>query len=134
MNAGLTIRVRREPGYAVATVAGEIDIASVARLRDRLTALADSGRPVIADLDQVSFIDASGLGALVGASRHAAAHGARLHVVCGRGPARQLFRLTGLDRHIPLTHTLAEAIQALEGTRHAPAGRPQHDPRGESPR
>jgi len=134
MSAGLTIRVRRGPGYAVAAVAGEIDIATVARLRDRLTALADSGRAVIADLDQVSFIDASGLGVLVAASRHAAAHGACLQVVCGRGPARRLLRLTGLDRHIPLTRTLTEALEALEGGRRASSGRPQHEPPGGPPR
>lgn len=84
MNAGLTIRVRREPGCAIVTVAGEIDIATVARLRQRLNTLADSGRHVIADLDQVGFMDASGLGAIVGASRRATAHGSSFQVVCDR--------------------------------------------------
>lgn len=93
MNAGLTIRVRREPGCAIVIVAGEIDIATVARLRQRLNTLADSGRHVIADLDQVGFMDASGLGAIVGASRRATAHGSSFQVVCDRRQTRQLFRL-----------------------------------------
>jgi hypothetical protein len=38
----LTIRVRHEPNYVLAAVAGEIDIATVARLRARLWALAAS--------------------------------------------------------------------------------------------
>lgn len=67
MNAGLTIRVRREPGCAIVTAAGEIDIATVAWLRQRLNTLAYSGRHVIADLEQVGFMDASGLGAIAGA-------------------------------------------------------------------
>jgi anti-anti-sigma factor len=67
------------------TATGGIDIATVARLRTRLFALADDGRPVIADLDKVSFIDATGLGALVGVARRAAAHWTSLHVVCA-GP------------------------------------------------
>ena len=102
MNAGLTIRVCREPGCAIVTVAGEIDIATVARLRQRLNALADSGRPVIADLDQVGFMDASGLGAIVGASRRATAHGSSFQVVCDRRQTRRLFRLAGLERQIRL--------------------------------
>ena len=61
MGKVLTIRTRREPGYVVVTVAGEIDIATVARLRERLSALAAGGLPLVADLDQVSFIDATGL-------------------------------------------------------------------------
>jgi hypothetical protein len=40
MGEALTIRVGREQGYATMTVAGEIDIATVARLRERLFELA----------------------------------------------------------------------------------------------
>jgi anti-sigma B factor antagonist len=113
MDKALTIRVRRGPGHTILTAAGEVDIATVARFRARLFALAGEGRPVIADLDQVSFIDASGLGALVGAARRAAAHGTSLHVVCARAQTRQLFHLTGLDRQLHLARTLTEALQAL---------------------
>jgi anti-sigma B factor antagonist len=113
MGKALTIRARREPGYVVVTVAGEIDIATVAQLRERLAALAVSGVPLVADLDQVSFIDATGLGALVGAAREAAEHGTSLHLVCAQPQTRRLFRITGLDRQIPLAHDLAEVLRAL---------------------
>ena len=134
MNADLTIQVQHEPGYVIATVAGEIDIATVAQLRQRLVVLAESGQPVIADLEQVSFMDAAGLGALAGASRRAAANGASLHVVCSRRQTRRLFRLTGLDRQVPLAHTLAEALHALQGTRGAPDDKPPREPPSETPR
>ena len=109
----LTIRVRRKPKYVLAAVAGEIDIATVAGLRERLVALAAGGRPLVVDLDQVSFIDAAGLGALVGAAKRAAEHGVGLHVVCARQQIRRLFRITGLDRSIPLARTLAEALPIM---------------------
>jgi anti-sigma B factor antagonist len=113
----LAMRVRREPGgTAIITVTGEVDIATVAGLRDRLFTLADTSRSVIVDLDQVSFIDASGLGALVGAARHADIHGASLQVVCGQPQTRELFRLAGLDRRLRLARTRAEALQALRTT------------------
>jgi anti-sigma B factor antagonist len=113
MDKSLTIQARREPGYVVVTVAGEVDIATVARLRERLSALAAGGLPLVADLDRVSFMDATGLGALAGAARRAAAHGASLYVVCARPQTRRLFHVTGLDRQIPLVRDLAEALQAL---------------------
>ena len=109
----LTIRVRHAPRYALVAIAGEIDIATVAGLRERLVALAVGGRPLVADLDQVSFIDAAGLGALACAARLAAEHGSGLHVVCARPQVRRLFRITGLDRSIPLARTLAEALQIM---------------------
>jgi anti-sigma B factor antagonist len=116
MGEALTIRVRREQGYAVVAVAGEVDIATVTRLRERLFELAASGRTLVVDLDQVSFIDSAGLAALVGAARRAAAHGASLQVVC----TRQLFRLTGLDGPVPLARTLDGALESLAAARPAP--------------
>ena len=113
MGKALSIRARREPGYVVVTIAGEVDIATVDRLRERLAALADGGVPLVADLDQVSFIDATGLGALAGAARQAAAQGTSMYVVCARSQTRRLFRVTGLDRQIPLARSLAEALQDL---------------------
>jgi ABC-type transporter Mla MlaB component len=65
----LTVLVRHEPDYVLVTVAGEVDFASVAGLRERLFTLASAGRPLVADLDRVSFIDAAGLGVLAGAAR-----------------------------------------------------------------
>ena len=91
----LTIGVRRGAGPVLVTVAGEVDIATALRLREQLFALAAGGRPLIADLDRVSFIDAAGLGVLASAAGRAAAHGGSLHVVCARDRTRRLFHLTG---------------------------------------
>jgi anti-sigma B factor antagonist len=109
----LTIRVRHKPKYVLVAVAGEIDIATVAQLRERLWPLAAGGRPLVADLNQVSFIDAAGFGALVGMARLAREQGVSLQVVCARERIRKMFRLTGLDRSIPLARSLAEALQVL---------------------
>jgi anti-sigma B factor antagonist len=115
----LTIRARREPGYVVVTGVGEVDIATVARLRERLSALAVAGVPLAVDLDQVSFIAATGLGALAGAAREAAAQGTSMYVVCARPQTRRLFRVTGLDRQMPLARDLAEVLHAIEPGRDA---------------
>ncbi len=62
----LTIGVRHEPRYAIVTAAGEIDIFTVTRLRDQLFTLAADGRPLIADLDRVTFLGALALTAPFG--------------------------------------------------------------------
>lgn len=122
----LTFRVRREAGHVLVTVTGELDIATVPRLREQLFALAARGGPLIADLDRVSFIDATGLGALASAAGRAAAHGGSLYVVCARDLTRRLFRLTGLDRPAGLAGTVAEALQMLAAGPATPAdGKPR---------
>jgi anti-sigma B factor antagonist len=110
---GPAVWVRHEPGYVLVSVAGEVDYAAVAGLREPLFALAGTGRPLVADLDRVSFIDAAGVGVLAGAARRAAAHGGSLQVVCTSGQTRRPFRLTGLDQVVPLAGSLAEALAAL---------------------
>ena len=95
MDDALVVQVRLQGGCTVITVAGEVDIATAPQLGHHLAALAGSGRPVIADLDQVSFIDAAGLRVLAAAARQAAAAGGSLHVVSGRYQVRRVFALTG---------------------------------------
>ena len=113
MGDALTIGVRQERGYPVVTVTGKVDIASVAELRKRLLELAASGQPLVVDLDQARFIDSAGLGVLVDVARWAGSYGGSLHVVCAQPQVCQLFRLTGLDRRVPLARTLNEAVPAL---------------------
>jgi anti-sigma B factor antagonist len=120
MGEALAIEVRHEQGFAIVAVAGEIDISTVTGLRECLFELAASGRPLVVDLDQVSFIDSAGLAALVGTAKRSAAHGGSPYAVCARPKIRKVFRLTGLDCRIPLTHTLDEAREAL-GAKTAPS-------------
>ena len=115
------IQVRHEPEYVIVTLAGEIDYSVVAGLRERLFALASTERPVVADLDRVSFIDAAGLGVLAGAARRASVHGASLHVVCARRQTRRLLQFTRLDQVVVLSGSMDEALQLLAATPGVPA-------------
>jgi anti-anti-sigma factor len=131
---GLTVEIRGEPGHVLMTVAGEVDIATVPQLQERLAASAASGRPLIVDLDLVTFIDAAGLGVLASAASRAAAHGASLHAVCARHQVRRLFTITGLDRQIPLARTMTQACHNhnLAAAGEIPVnGHPQHVERAE---
>jgi anti-sigma B factor antagonist len=110
MDAGLTIDVRRERGCAIVAVTGEIDISTVAGLRERLYELAESGQQLIVDLDEVTFIDSAGLGALVGTSRRTAEKGGSLRAVCKNPQTRKLLWLTGVDRRIALEDSLDGAL------------------------
>ena len=113
MGDELSVTVRRERGVVIAAVTGDIDMSTVAGLRERLFALADGGESLIVDLNRVTFIDSTGLGVLIGTARRAAARGASVHAVCSRPQTRKLLWLTGVDRRIPLTATLDGALTLL---------------------
>ena len=112
MGGALTITARSERGVVIAAVTGEIDISTVAGLRERLFELADNGGTLIVDLNRVTFIDSAGLGALVGTARRVAEHGGSLHAVCARPQTRKLLWMTGIDRRIPLAATVAGSADA----------------------
>ena len=117
MGDALTITVRSERGVVIAAVTGEIDISTVAQLRERLFDLADSGGTLIVDLNRVTFIDSAGLGALVGTARRVAEHGGSLHAVCSQPQPRRLLWMTGVDRRIPLATTVDEVLMSQAASR-----------------
>jgi anti-anti-sigma factor len=114
VSGALDITVRHERGAVIAAVTGDIDIATVGGLRETLLKLADTGPALIVDLNQVTFIDSAGLGALIGAYRQVTARGGSLHAVCSRPQTRKLLWLTGVDRRIPLAATMDGALNSLD--------------------
>jgi anti-anti-sigma factor len=70
-------------------IRGEVDMASVATLREQLSrALANKPEILIVDLRAVTFIDSSGLHALLSARSRAVATGTALVVIRPTGPRR----------------------------------------------
>jgi anti-anti-sigma factor len=113
MGDEMSVTVRSERGVVIAAVVGDIDLSTVAGLRERLSELADSGQPLLLDLNRVTFIDSTGLGVLVATARRAAVNGVTLHAVCSRPQTRKLLWLTGVDRRIPLSATVDGALTLL---------------------
>ena len=106
-------------GIPVLHLAGEIDLAAAPALRDRLVALAQQlaaggGAPgVVLDLDQVSFIDSTGLSVLVAAHSRLGESGRQLRVAGAPPRVRRVLELTGLDGLLLL---YADVLSALPGS------------------
>lgn len=100
----LRIDAAREPDAYVVRVQGELDLAGCPDLDLALREAeqTQAGR-IILDLEELTFIDAAGLGALLNASRRSASNGNRLQLTRGKGHPAEMFRLTELDKALPLT-------------------------------
>jgi hypothetical protein len=69
----------------------------------------------------LSFIDSSGIGVLIQASR-ASSNGSRMHVVIGRGSlVERVFRIAGIGQALPVCFDREQAVTALAWS---PDGRP----------
>ena len=89
-------------GYQVVTVTGELDVATAERAYAYISGVIDDQpEPVSVDLAGLTFCDASGLGVLAKAARHARQAGRQLRLTSARPSLLKIMRITGLDRTFP---------------------------------
>ena len=94
---------------------GELDAYTVGQFREALGELAEKPR-VLIDLSDVPFMDSAGLGALIGGIRRAREADGEVAVACSRPTLTRLLHTTGFDRIVPVTETVADALEALQST------------------
>lgn len=103
-----TVEVHRRPGVAVVAPAGEIDVATVERVRDRLRACEDGARALVLDLREVGFMDTSGLQLVFEQQRRAAEASYDFVVVRGPRQLERLFDIAGLGGRLRLVDDPAD--------------------------
>jgi anti-sigma B factor antagonist len=105
-------------GIEVVDVQGEIDMYTAPRLRELLIDLVSKGSyQLVLNLDEVGFLDSTGLGVLVGGLRRVRAHDGSLDLVCTRERILRIFRVTGLTEVFGIYETVDQAIAARKGHR-----------------
>jgi anti-sigma B factor antagonist len=108
----LNVRIERTgDAISVVELTGELDLSTVPRLESPLLAQLRA-RGVIVDLTKLSFIDSSGLAALIRAFH--TSNGNSMHTVIARGSqVDRVFRIAGIDRALPTFFDRDEAVRAL---------------------
>ena len=81
---------------------GDLDLASAPILSHRLWSLRGRSEPVLVDLDELAFIDMSGLRVPLAASDEASRDGWSFAVTRGSPQVRRLIKLVRLDGSLPL--------------------------------
>jgi anti-anti-sigma factor len=85
------------------SLAGELDIVNAPRLDEELAGVqADVAKTVVLDLRSVTFIDSTGLRALIAADERAREGGGRLLIVRGAAAVDRAFEVTQLDQRLEL--------------------------------
>jgi anti-sigma B factor antagonist len=98
-------------GWTVVTVTGELDIYAAPRLRGALVDLVQAGtHRVVVDTSNVTFIDSTGIGVLIGALKRLRAADGELRVVASAEPVLRMLRVTGLHRVFATYSCLDEAV------------------------
>jgi anti-sigma B factor antagonist len=107
----LDLKVRKEGDHAILTVGGEVDVYTAPKLREKLIELVSDGSyNLVVDLENVDFLDSTGLGVLVGGLKRVRNHDGSLQLVCTQEKILKIFRITGLTKVFPIHSSVQDAM------------------------
>ena len=115
--AGTFAIIERRPDERTALISceGELDLATAPQLKWRLVDALEAGLVgIVIDLADVTFMDSTALGVLVGVRRSLDV-GARLAVVCTHPAVLNIFQVSGLDGAFEIFATRDEALAYVRG-------------------
>ena len=129
----LTIHAEHGREAYVIGLEGELDRSGCADLAFALSqAERTRARRIILDLDGLTYIDSSGLEALLQASRRSASDGNRLKLTRGTGHPADMIRLASLDLTLPFTESIRGTTAGSRSGWNAPSLGPQAPPPGDA--
>jgi len=115
----LTIETSDAPDRVLTIAAkGELDLSTAGRLQDSLNSSISEGLDVVVDLTRVSFIDSSGIAALIRVFRSLNGGGKMSVLIAPGSQVARVFELANINDVLPIFTDHAEAVGGLS----APAG------------
>jgi anti-anti-sigma factor len=97
----LLIGVRHDKGTAVLSLRGELDLASAALLQTEIeSSEIASASMLVLDLEELTFIDSTGLRVLLSAYEHAQQRGQEFALTQGSPQVQRLLSITGVGEHL----------------------------------
>ncbi|MGI5817981.1 MAG: STAS domain-containing protein [Armatimonadota bacterium] len=111
---------------AICHVSGELDAYTAPDLRDALDRLVDNALCwIIADLTELTYLDSTGLGILVGTAKKCRQAGGDLAVACARKNLLRIFQISGTQEILNVLPDIEAAtarLQELDRSRSAGSG------------
>lgn len=98
----------------VAQIHGEIDVYTSPKLKESLTKLIEKGKyNLIIDLEEVRYIDSTGLGVLIGTLKKVREHNGTIAIICNNPQIKKIFNITGLVKIFGIYKNADEASKNL---------------------
>jgi stage II sporulation protein AA (anti-sigma F factor antagonist) len=113
----MTVEVTEQGNAVVAKVSGELDLLTAPSFRAQVDEAlsADGPRNLILELSELSFVDSSGLGAILGRYKLVTQLGGRMVLVCPQEQVHRIFSLSGLFKIMDPAPNLDQALTMVLG-------------------
>jgi anti-sigma B factor antagonist len=105
----------QDQGTTLVTIQGRLDAAAAPGFKQQITEAISHGNVRLAlHIAHVSFMDSTGLGALVSALKAARRANGDISIIAPSPQVQKLFRLTAMDRVFRIFQSRDEALQQLK--------------------
>ncbi|MCL2215485.1 MAG: anti-sigma F factor antagonist [Defluviitaleaceae bacterium] len=113
---GLQIDIQNR--VLVANLSGEMDHHQTERMRAQIDAAFEksSCRHILLNMAEITFMDSSGIGLIIGRYKNAEKRGGKLALAEMSDPIARLFEISGLAKIVLKTVTVTDALLVLGGT------------------
>ena len=99
----LEVTTQDSGGHVTVSLKGELDLSSVGKVEEELERAEKDGPSILVlDLSQLTFLDSTGLRAVVTADERARTSGRRLVIVRGPDPVQRVFAITRLEERLEM--------------------------------
>jgi anti-anti-sigma factor len=99
----LEVTTQDSGGHVTVSLKGELDLSSVGKVEEELERVEKDGPSVLVlDLSQLSFLDSTGLRAVVTADERARSNGRRLVIIRGPDAVQRVFAITRLEERLEM--------------------------------
>lgn len=111
---GMELRIESHQAFDVLCISGRLDLVSSSALKDTIRQrLSERRVQFVIDMEKVTFINSSGLGALISALRDVRLSDGRV-VLCRLAPyIEEIFTLTGLTRVFDCYGSVADSLESF---------------------
>lgn len=105
---------REQSGYAIVELSGEVDLSCSPDARKQILECLGSGKNLLVDLSQVTYIDSSGVASLVEGYQTAKKKAVNFGLIGVSSAAMNVLQLARLDKVFPI-HASVEARLEADG-------------------
>lgn len=110
----MEIPAQREGGAVVAEASGRIDSSNSREFHSGLeAAIALHDAAVVLDFENVSYISSAGMRVILLTAKSLQSSGAKFVLCSMQDPIREVFRISGFDKIIPIHDSRSDAMAAV---------------------
>ena len=111
----IKVDIKEGEGCNILNVCGDVDVYTSPKVKESINALIEKEiYNIVVNLEDVRYVDSTGLGVLIGALKRVKEHNGNIVLVCTNPQIKKIFQITGLVKIFSIFANNEDAVEALK--------------------